>query len=866
MSKRMIALLMCAAMLITCFAGCSVKKLDEDPDPGAFITMYLTDDIFDFDPANAYNNTDTLNVLSLMYDTLFVLDSNGKLMRSLVDEYEFGNDKRTGEPYLELTLKDTAWSNGTRISADDVAFAWRRLLTSSNNFAAASLLYDIKNARAVKEGDVSIDNVGIEALSVDRLKVTFEGPVDEEQFLMNLTSVATAPLVESYVTRNEDWAKKPSTMVTSGPFKLGKIFYKEILGADGKPLVSVDNNKLDEDGNIVSSEDNPIQEVNYFYLERNLYYYRDTERDDLTSSVTSYRILVDCTKTDEQIYNDYAEGKLFYIGSIPLSLRGNAYIEANKKVSSALSTFVLYMNQYANVQKDDGTTDTLFAKEEVRQALSLAIDRDAIAKAVVYAQAATGIVAPGVFNEGKIEKNSDFRTVGTALLTTSPNIPAAKTALTNAGIDPSQYSFTIKVAEYDEVNVKIVELVADAWRALDFNVTVEKLHAILNNDYLKEIDAVPNDVCDDRIAEAFSKKDYEVIAFDYTAFSATADSVLMNFATAFSGMELNLSSNQLNLHTTGYSSVEYNNLIEAVYYIPYFANLENSSSEYLLKAYTKKPFIDTAVSFANNATSSVAGVATSIRAKTQVGDLYKLENVNAIKPLSAALDSTLEPMQYANRELIRAYESANLTFDKQAEIDQAVAETMAAKAAAIDALDAAGYAAIASANKNSDKDLKAKAEAAIEKMNEAFATFIAKAEATEELFRNVALEATEAAQAQNSQTLYEVISEIYTKNGIIPTDDSSKWAAQKAVLLHKAEEQLMKDMPVIPVVFTQNATLCSDQLTNVNYKFTSMYSPYYFRKVDLKGFTNYVYYSEIDEKDVSIFADFPTIYWDKIGK
>ena len=76
----------------------------------------------------------------------------------------------------------------------------------------------------------------------------------------------------------------------------------------------------------------------------------------------------------------------------------------------------------------------------------------------------------------------------------------------------------------------------------------------------------------------------------------------------------------------------------------------------------------------------------------------------------------------------------------------------------------------------------------------------------------------------------------------------------------------MADMPVIPVVFTQNATLTSDQLTNVNYKFTSLYTPYYFRKLNLKSYMTYMYYSEEEKKDVSIFAEFPKIYWEKIGK
>ena len=102
MSKRILALLLCAVMLVSCFSGCAKK--DED-DLGAYVTMYLSDDVYDFDTANAYYNTDATNIVGLMFDTLFKLDENGKVKKSLVDKYEFKQDKRTGEHFLELTLK-----------------------------------------------------------------------------------------------------------------------------------------------------------------------------------------------------------------------------------------------------------------------------------------------------------------------------------------------------------------------------------------------------------------------------------------------------------------------------------------------------------------------------------------------------------------------------------------------------------------------------------------------------------------------------------------------------------------------------------------------------------------------------------------
>lgn len=869
MSKRIISLLLCAVMLVSCLISCSDKSDDEN-DLGAYITMYLTDEIYDFDPANAYYNTDTLNVVSLMYDTLFTLDEDGDVEESLVDTYEFGTDNRTGETFMELVLNETYWSNGTRLSADDVAFAWRRLLTSTNSYAAASLLYDIKNARAVKEGDVSIDNVGIEALSIDRLRITFEGPVDEDQFILNLTSVATAPLLESYVSKNDDWAKKPSTMVTSGPFKLGKIFYETIKNENGTTDKKEDDPYAYGKGGVLI--DNPdkksLAEITYFYLERNVYYYRDVERDDIDEVVTSYRILVDCTKSDEEIYNDYANGKIFFMGSIPLSLRGNEAIEAAKTVSNTLSTFTLYLNQYAYVKHTNGSAP-LFADARVRRALSMAIDREAIAQSVVYAQAATGLVAPGVFKDGKISKDTDFRTAGSALLTTSANIAQAKADLAAIGINPEEYSFTIKVAAYDDVNVQIVRMVTMAWRELGFKVSIKELQPIVNNDYLKEIDGTPEDVCDDRIIEALKMNDYEVIALDYTAFTANAASVLMNFATPFSGMQLDMSTYQLGKHTTGYSSVAYNNLMEAVYYIPYFASLSETSPEYLQRAFTKKPYVDTAIGFADSAIAEISKVSNAVRASTQVGNLdqVKLADLDAFVIARVnKINTALTPMQMANRELIRAYETLNGTFARQGEIDLAMEEAFAAQKAAVDALNAAKAAVNNSKKDPTNEALVTAMEAALDNMNAVFATFIEKAEGTEGIFRSVAEDVDAAAASTDNSTLHQCIAAIYAANGITPTTDATQWAAQKDILLHKAEELLMTDMPVIPVIFTKNAMISREELLDLNDSFEPLYTPYNFTTSSLKNYNSYKYYSEIEKAEVSIFSEFPNIQWDKVGK
>ncbi len=704
MLKRVFALILCVVMLIPCLAACSKR---DEMDVGPYITMYLTDEIYDFDPATAYYNNGTLSVVSMMFDTLFKLNEEGEVEKSLVEDYEIYQDERTGEHKMDIVLKKSYWSNGVLLNAGDVIYAWKRLLNARNSFESASLLFDIKNARAVKQGDASIDNLGVDDPKPDTVRITFEGEVDYDQFILNLTNVCTAPLSESFVEKDADWAKKASTIVCSGPFKLGKSHYKLAVNENEEPLQAEDDYSLDKD-RIPTGRPQlyNIKTLNYFYLERNLYYDRDIKRDEIDEAVAPYRILVDCSKEPSEILQDYKDGKIFYMGDIPFSLRGDEYVRNNVQVSDALSTLSCFLNENAVIGEGDDAVK-LFANKDVRQALSLAIDRQKIAETLVYASAATGIVPPGVLNTG--EGSATFRSQGKDTIASGANITDAKKLLSDAGIDPSKYAFSINVAAYDAAMIAAAEQIAAAWNSLGFTVTLKKMTTIQNNDVLKSLAGAdkdkPSDICDDLYIESIQRVTYEVVLFDYVAYTADAYSMLSSFAKPFSGMAIDMENEIYDPVPCriGYDSVAYNNLMEAVYYIPYFASLDRENSADFLGIY----------------------------------------------------------------------------------------ETRA-----------------------------------------------------------------------EFQAVYDAVKAIYDENGITPTTDASKWTEQKAQLLHKAEEMLLDDMPIIPVCFNKNAVIANeDALKDIE---STYYATYHFQNTTLKDYMSYTY-EDKNGKNVSIFSKFPVIDWEKKG-
>ena len=452
MSKRVIALLLCLLMCMTALLGCS-ERIKADADvKGAYITMFLTDEVYNFDPALAYMNEEAESIVSLLFARLFYLDADGKLKKDLATEYEINEDDKTKEYTMTITIRDAWWSDKIQLTADDVVYAWKRILNSENAFACASLLFDLKNARAVKAGNCSVDDLGVCALNDNTLQITFEKPIDYDQFLINLTSLALVPLREDYVSKSDDWAKKPGTMVTSGPFKLSKtkfaedekITYKDINGTNdnGEPFEDYRNQKK--------------ATYSILVLERNACYLRDPqEKDlDLNESVEPYRIIIYCAKsaedllaafnggvvntidvdglpeTTEDIYD--VCGDLFYMGSIPLALRTNAELMDKAKITNALSTMSFYLNENVLIKNQSTKEEVaLFANADVRLALSLALDRNTIAETLVLADAATGLVPEDIFNKGN---KGSFRKEGGDLISTSASATAAQEALARAGV------------------------------------------------------------------------------------------------------------------------------------------------------------------------------------------------------------------------------------------------------------------------------------------------------------------------------------------------------------------------------------------------------------------------------------------------
>ena len=555
MSKKIIALVLCALMLLPALASC--KNKDENY-VGPIINMYLNEMVYDFDPLYAFNNESALKIISLLFEPLFKINAKGKLEKALVKDYKYEVDELNKEYTLTLKLNETNWSDGTYVSSNDLVYAWKRIMDPENSNEAAALLYDIKNARAVKNGDSSIDTLGVYSVDQLEVQIVFEQDIDINMFLYNLTSYALVPLREDIVAKNSDWAKKSATIVCSGPFIIRSTDY----GMD--PRID---------------EENINREL---VLERNSYYYRDKLEDDIDVSVSPYKIKVTYESTPEEQIDLYNGGTLFFLNYIALSRR--AEMQSSVTLYDSASSHSYIFNTEALIKKagsEEGVA--LFADARVRQALSCAVDRNAIAAQIVYAKPATGIVPHGVFETNT--PNVQYRDTAPALINGSADIAKAQSLLAEAGVNPSEYTFEVSYRSGKEVHKAIADAVVSAWAGLGFNVTAKEIAPIVNNDEYYGEDP-QQDICDDVFNETYfyrhpeSEKEirsFEVLAVDLVAQSIDAFGVLAPFAVGFTGQGIDFSAlnteesldgdyeYDIPTHISGYNSEAYNAKIEEAF-------------------------------------------------------------------------------------------------------------------------------------------------------------------------------------------------------------------------------------------------------------------------------------------------------------
>ena len=114
-------------------------------------------------------------ILSKLFEGLVNLDARTlQPMPGVAESWELSPD---GREYTFHLRRSARWSNGDPVTAEDFAYAWRRILTPSLGSEYAHMLHCIQNARLYNEGKLEdFSHVGVRVLDPYTLQVVLEYP------------------------------------------------------------------------------------------------------------------------------------------------------------------------------------------------------------------------------------------------------------------------------------------------------------------------------------------------------------------------------------------------------------------------------------------------------------------------------------------------------------------------------------------------------------------------------------------------------------------------------------------------------------------------------------------------------------------
>lgn len=169
------------------------------------------------------------------------VSAEGKVENALADNIDVSED---GLTYTVTLKKDLKWSDGNPITAADFEFSWKRVLDPATGSKYAYQLYYIKGAQAYNEGSGKAEDVAVKALDDLTIEIVLENPT--AYFDSVLAFYTYYPVEKALVEKNPDWAKDPSTYVSSGAFKLTAWEHNARISMDKNPnFYDADNVKID---------------------------------------------------------------------------------------------------------------------------------------------------------------------------------------------------------------------------------------------------------------------------------------------------------------------------------------------------------------------------------------------------------------------------------------------------------------------------------------------------------------------------------------------------------------------------------------------------------------------------------------------
>ena len=121
--------------------------------------------------ANRATDSSSHVVLAHVMEGLLGYDFDNQLVPGVAERWDIREDGATF-----WLREDSLWSDGVPVTAADFVFSWRRVVNPDTASQYAFILYPIKNAEAINNGQLPAQTLGVTAVSERVLEVEFERP------------------------------------------------------------------------------------------------------------------------------------------------------------------------------------------------------------------------------------------------------------------------------------------------------------------------------------------------------------------------------------------------------------------------------------------------------------------------------------------------------------------------------------------------------------------------------------------------------------------------------------------------------------------------------------------------------------------
>lgn len=267
-----------------------------------------------------------------VFESFYRLGKNGKPTAGLAKTGTVSKDGKT----WTFKIRDSKWSNGDPIVAQDFVYSWRRSLNPKTASPYAYLFSGVKNADAIIAGKKSPNALGISAPDKKTVVVKLNRPIAYFKVLMAypLFGPQNEKVVKKYGNR---YATEAQYQVYSGPFK--------IKGWNGT-------------------------NDTWSFVKNNDYW----DKKVVKLNKINYQVV----KSNNTGYQMYQQGKL---DLTPLSSEQVKNLKSNQDFTQypySLVRFLLY-----NFKDKNQINRAALNNKNIRLALSLSIDRDVVTKKVL---------------------------------------------------------------------------------------------------------------------------------------------------------------------------------------------------------------------------------------------------------------------------------------------------------------------------------------------------------------------------------------------------------------------------------------------------------------------------------------------------